>query len=111
MDWKRIMSKRHGKEKPDGAIAQNTAKKEEIQQYFVRLLPEINLRLLLDMESVPEEYEETERGDFRVPPARLLWVEDITVTAWQAALCMARSGKMGFIRTWKRFIKNKKERR
>lgn len=73
--------------------AEETAKKE-IQRYFVRLIPEINLRLLLDME-----------------PPTILWVEDITVLGYQAAPCAAKPKRLQFTRMWELLLKNKKERR
>lgn len=117
MDWKMIMSKRREKkeEKKEAeaqkAVHEAEMAKKEMQQYFVRLIPELNLRLLLDMESVMKECGEAGSGDDRIPPARFLWVDAITVTDYQAASDMGRSPKTGFIRTWKNFFKNKKERR
>lgn len=92
MDWKRIMNKRQ--KKTDRREAAEEAAKKEIQRYFVRLIPEINLRLLLDME-----------------PPTILWVEAITVTGFQAASCATESKGRRFIPMWRNFIKNKKERR
>ena len=106
MDWKRIMNKRFGKtDRKKAEDAQQAAAKEEIRQFFIRLLPEINLRLLLDME--PEVTESVKMGcdNFVVFSQRLLWLEAVTVTAYQPASAKEQSKKPGFMRIWKRLTK------
>lgn len=96
MDWKRIMNKRHKKtdEKEAETVNEEKAKeeavKEVIEQFFTRLLPEINLHLLLDMETMAQD--------------RLLWVEAITVTAYQKVPLIEQLQKPGIIRIWKRLM-------
>lgn len=68
MDWIRIMNKRP--KKADG--------KEETQRFLTQLIPEINLRLLLETEALS---------------GRILWVESVTVTAYQSAPVKKSSGK------------------
>lgn len=57
---------------------------EEIKQYLTRLLPEWNLRLLTDTSANV-----------------VLWVESVTVTAYQSAPETESSGKLNL---WNRFI-------
>lgn len=109
MDWKRIMNKRQKKTDRKEA-AEETAKKD-IQQYFVRLIPEINLRLLLDMEPPSVDCEEMKGRNLRILPPATLWVEDITVLEYQAAPYGAGSKRPQFTRMWEQLLKNKKERR
>lgn len=85
MDWKRTMNKRSGK-----ADEKNAEVKEEIEQFFAKLLPEINLRLLLDMEIMAGN--------------RILWVESVTVTACQNVKLLEKAQEPGIIRIWKRLI-------
>lgn len=61
MGWKRTTSKEQ-------------LKQEDLEQYFTELLPELNLRLLL--EAGPETFFASASG--------VLWVENITVTAWKS---------------------------
>lgn len=103
MDWKRIMNKRPGKADAEKAEAAEAAAEKEIREFFTGLIPEINLRLLLDLETETESAG-TEWGNFTVLPQRLLWVEAVTVTAYQAAPQKKKGGKPGFIRPWKRLI-------
>lgn len=81
---------------------QNKLEKEEIQQFFVRLLPEINLRLFLEQEMA-------------VFPQRFLWVEAITLTGFQAAPCRKQKHSLRprITHLWEHLTKNKnkKERR
>lgn len=58
MDWKRIMNRK----------SQKADMTEEIGEFLEALIPELNLRLLLEMKPSPE----------------LLWVESITVTAYES---------------------------
>lgn len=59
MDWKRIMNKRHE--------TVEIAGKEKVQQHLTQLLPELNLRLLLETEACS---------------GNILWVEAVTVTGY-----------------------------
>lgn len=59
MDWKRIMNRKD----------KQADMTEEIEQFLTELIPELNLRLIMDMEYVPN----------------ILWVESITVTACESA--------------------------
>lgn len=63
MGWKRIMSKEN-KQIP----------RESLEYYFSELIPELNLRLLMEELETPS-----------APSARILWVEGTTVTAYEAA--------------------------
>lgn len=58
MDWKRIMNRKD----------KQADMTEEIEQLLTDLIPELNLRLIMDMEYVPN----------------ILWVESITVTACES---------------------------
>lgn len=99
MDWKKIMNKRHGKadEKKAETVNKEKAKeeavKEEIEQFFTKLLPEINLRLFLDMETMAVFF-----------PLRLLWVEAVSVKTYQPPLLKEQSQKPGINRIWKRLM-------
>lgn len=99
MDWKRIMNKRHEKadEKKAETVNREKAKeevvKEEIEQFSTNLLPEINLRLFLDME--------TKAACF---PLRLLWVEAVTVRTYQPPPSKEQSQDPGINRIWKRLM-------
>lgn len=79
MDWKKIMNRK----------SQKADMTEEIGEFLEALIPELNLRLLLEME----------------PSTELLWVESITVTAYESvqegssALCRLGS-RIG--RIWNR---------
>ncbi|MGN0131298.1 MAG: hypothetical protein ACI4AA_02530 [Lachnospiraceae bacterium] len=92
MDWKMIMNKnRKGAEtekKTSGQAAeilQNGPLGEEIQQYFMQLLPEWNMRLFMDT---------------KLPATNILWVESVTVTAVSSVSAKRKSGMQG--RIWHR---------
>lgn len=89
MVLKRIMNKKNkradGGKETDHQTA-DTAEREKIEQLLAELLPELNLRLFLETEV----------------STRLLWVEAVTVTAYQGAPLKEQPGKPGFIRRWKR---------
>ena len=88
MDWKRIMNKKKRRQDMTGKTAAPAAghmvTEEEIKQYLTRLLPEWNLRLLTDTSANV-----------------VLWVESVTVTAYQSAPETESSGKLNL---WNRFI-------
>lgn len=90
MGWKRIMNK---KKRQKGRTGKKTAPEaahvlteSEIKQYLTGLLPEWNLRLLMETDASAKE---------------VLWVESVTVTAYQSAPETGASGKLNF---WKRFL-------
>lgn len=116
MDWKRIMNKRL--KKKDRAekqttytvdVKDNKTAWEEVQRFLTQLLPEINLRLLLETEPAEEKTLQIEQEKIFLPPARLLWVESVTVTSYQSVPVIESSGKPGFFR--KRFRKTIKSKR
>lgn len=69
MDWKRIINNWHKRlswrERRSGMKKQ--AEKERIEQYFLQLLPELNLRLLLDRENQTM--------------GKMLWVEKVCLVS------------------------------
>lgn len=76
MGWKRIMNKKIRQadrtKEADSQMAEtetNTAAWEEIEHLLNGLVPELNFRLFLETES----------------STKLLWVESITVTAYESA--------------------------
>lgn len=64
MDWKKIMNRENFSKKSIQAEMM-----EELRRALTEIIPELNLRLLLDME----------------PDSKLLWVESVTVTAYESA--------------------------
>lgn len=90
MDWKRIMNKKKRRQDMMGKTAPPAAghmvTEEEIKQYLTRLLPEWNLRLLTDTDTSAN---------------MVLWIESVTVTAYQSAPETESSGKLNL---WNRFI-------
>ena len=90
MDWKRIMNKKKRQQDMAGETAAPEAghvvTEEEIRQYLTCRLPEWNLRLLTDTDASANV---------------VLWVESVTVTAYQSAPETELSGKPNL---WKRFI-------
>lgn len=100
MDWKRIMNKRPGKAGKNRAEAEQPSlmdrtAEEEIREFFTGLIPEMNLRLLLDMK--------TEAADDSFPE-RLLWVESITLTDYEPASAIQSPPVLEVIQPWKRLI-------
>lgn len=96
MDWKKIMNKKvrqaDGAGKAAGQPAEQRKDMEawkETEEFFKGLLPELNLRLLLETDSSP----------------RILWVESITITAYEAAPVLESPGN------WNFFIRLFKKRR
>ncbi len=72
MDWKRTMNdtqEQAKEDKAEEAIREHPAQETQLTQFLEELLPELNLRLLLEIE--PEE--------------RLLWVESVTLMEYHSA--------------------------
>lgn len=78
MDWKRIMNKKK---------RQQVMTEEEITRYLTCLIPEWNLRLLTDTD---------------ISANVVLWVESVTVTAYQSAPEAKLFEKLNL---WKRFAR------
>lgn len=80
MSWKRILSKR----KKDGAETDSPGPTEgEVKEYLAALVAELNLRLLL--ESGEYNPASGDRDICMAPPENMLWVENITLTAYEEA--------------------------
>lgn len=86
MDWKKTMNSLNiTGEKVDMRYGSNKEAEqfteENIEQYLTKLLPELNLRLFLEMYS-----DETEEGEVMTKslyPMNFLWIEEITVTSYE----------------------------
>lgn len=93
MDWKRIMNKKKRQKdmvgKQEIKAAEYVVAEEAIKQYLASLLPEWNLRLLTDTETSAD---------------MVLWVESVTVTAYQSTPETKSSGKPEF---WNPFRKRR----
>ncbi|MBQ2803043.1 MAG: hypothetical protein IJF07_04005 [Lachnospiraceae bacterium] len=60
---------------------QTVLTKEDVERYFVQLLPELNLRLLLECNNTKREYE---KADILLAKnTQILWVESITLTVFE----------------------------
>lgn len=90
MGWKRIMNKKKRQQcivvEMSQSAARHVVTEEEIKQYLTYLIPEWNLRLLMDADASANI---------------VLWVESVTVTAYQSAPETKSSGKLNL---WKRCI-------
>ncbi len=76
MDWRRITNRR--RKRADRTEREEAGTKDSLEQYLHRLLPELNLRLLLETEDSCHS---------------VLWVESVSVTAYQFVSAQRSSGK------------------
>lgn len=101
MVWKRIMNKRQSSEnvyedKKGKTSEESVQGKEKLQAFLTEMVMEWNLRLFLETEN---NVETDENEIFAFYPQSVLWVEEVTVTSYDA--CPDRKVRCGLIRNRK----------